>query len=282
MRGKHVHNRHNDSFCRICLFNYLRLNEWYRVNQQLGLPLMNNVKILLLSCAGLALSSCAATGIAAGVGVAAGTAAVQEGGVSRALSDARIQAEINERWFSHDVNMFTKLDLTVNQGRVLITGVVQDPQHRVEAVRLAWQPVGVLQVMNEIKVADSEGLVGYAKDVWISGRLRTALIWDSDVESINYSIDTVQGTVYLMGFAQDQGELNHVIEKARTTSGVKQVVSYVKLAGAPEQRTAGYVPPHAGQGDPVNGTYTAPAAPAPQGTASDGEPIQWNQESVYD
>ena len=69
--------------------------------------------------------------------------------------------------------MFTKLDLTVNQGRVLITGVVQDPKHRVEAVRLAWQPTGVVQVINEVKVADSEGIIGFAKDAWISGRIRT-------------------------------------------------------------------------------------------------------------
>ncbi len=243
---------------------------------------MSNTKILLLSCAALALPSCSAVGIAAGAGVAVGTAAVQEGGLSRAMSDARIQAEINELWFSHDVNMFTKLDLTINQGRVLITGVVQDPQHRVEAVRLAWQPAGVLQVMNEIKVADSEGIVGYAKDAWVSGRLRTALIWDKEVESINYSIDTVQGTVYLMGFAQNQAELNHVIEKARTVSGVKQVVSYVKVAGTPDQMTAGYVPPNAGQGDPVNGVPRPAESAAPQGQAADGEPIQWSQDSIYD
>ncbi len=240
---------------------------------------MKNYTVLTLSCAALMLSSCTAVGIAAGVGVAAGTASVQEGGLSRAVSDARIQAEINERWFSHDLNMFTKLDLTINQGRVLITGVVQDPQHRVEAVRLAWQPVGVLQVMNEIKVADSDGIVGYAKDVWISGRLRTALIMDRDVESINYSIDTVQGTVYLMGFAQDQAELNHVIEKARTVGGVKQVVSYVKLVGAPEQRTAGYVPPHGGQGDAVNGVVVESR---PDSDVADGDPIQWSQDSIYD
>lgn len=242
---------------------------------------MKNLPVLTLSCAAMLLSSCTAAGIAAGVGVGVGTAAVQEGGVSRALSDARIQTEINERWFSHDINMFTKLDMTVSQGRVLLTGVVQDPQHRVEAVRLAWQPVGVVQVMNEIKVAESEGIVGYAKDAWISGRLRTSLILDKDVESINYSIDTVQGVVYLMGFAQDQGELSHVINKSRTVEGVKQVVSYVKLNGVPEQRTAGYVPPHAGQGDAVNGVAVE-QKPAPEAITSDGEPIQWSQESVYD
>ena len=176
-----------------------------------------DARILMMPVALFALSSC--TSLALGTGVFLGTASVQEGGLSRAASDARIQAEINQRWFSYNVDMFTKLDMTVNQGRVLLTGVVQDPQHRVEAVRLAWQPAGVVQVINEIKVADSEGIVGYAKDAWISGRIRAALILDRDVESINYSIDTVQGSVYLMGFAQDQGELNHVVGIARTVGG---------------------------------------------------------------
>ncbi|MCD8562525.1 MAG: BON domain-containing protein [Alphaproteobacteria bacterium] len=116
-------------------------------------------------------------------------------------------------------------------GRVLITGVVQNPENRVEAVRLAWQPEGVKQVINEIQIADSPGIGDYARDTWIATRLRTAIMFDSKVQSINYSIDVVKGNVYLMGVAQNQAELNHVIEKARTIPDVKRVVSYVKLAG---------------------------------------------------
>ena len=186
---------------------------------------------LLLSV--LVLPSCA--GLLVGAGASTGIAAAQEGGISRAASDARIQLEINELWFRYDVETFRKLDLTINQGRVLITGVVQDPEHRVEAVRLAWQPKGVKQVINEIRVADSEGLVGFAKDTWITTRLRTALTFDRSVLSINYSIDTVQGTVYLMGFAQSREELNRVIETARTINGVNGVVSYVKFVGTPNR-----------------------------------------------
>jgi osmotically-inducible protein OsmY len=177
----------------------------------------------------LFLPSC--TGLLVGAGATAGIAAAQEGGLSSAASDARIQLAINELWFSYDVETFRKLDLTINQGRVLITGVVQDPEDRVEAVRLAWQPRGVQQVINEIQVSESEGILGFAKDTWISTRLRTALTFDRQVLSINYNIDTVQGTVYLMGFAQNREELNRVIETARTISGVNGVVSYVKFVG---------------------------------------------------
>ncbi len=221
--------------------------------------------VLLLSC--VTLSSCA--GLALGTGVAVGTAAVQEGGVGRAASDALIQTQINDLWFRHSVDMFTKLDMTVNQGRVLLTGVVQDPQHRVEAVRMAWKPKGVKQVINEITVADSDGIVGYAKDSWIGTRLRSALIFDRDVESINYSIDVVQGTVFLMGFAQDQRELDHVIGIARTIPNVTRVASYVKLVGTPELVGA---QPALGDGSSLDTTRPADAANAP---------IEWSQDSVY-
>ena len=87
------------------------------------------------------------------------------------------------------------------------------------------------QVINEIRVAEGEGLPGYVRDQWITTRLRTAITLDRDVQSINYSIETVDGVVYLMGAAQNQAELNRVIEIARTISNVKQVISYVKMIG---------------------------------------------------
>jgi osmotically-inducible protein OsmY len=178
-----------------------------------------------------ALGACTPLGMATGAAASVGVAASQEGGLSRAASDLRIQAEINDLWFKSNVNSFLKLDLTVNQGRVLVTGVVQDPEERVEAIRLAWQPEGVKQVINEIQVANSRGISGFARDSWITTRLRTALTFDRNVQSINYSIDTVKGVVYLIGTAQSQAELNRVIEIARTIPDVRRVVSYVKLAG---------------------------------------------------
>ncbi len=181
------------------------------------------------------LSACGAVGLAAGAGAAVGIASQQEGGVSSAASDVRIKAMIADKWFKYKVDTFSKLSTTVDQGRVLITGVVQNPDDRVEAVRLAWQVEGVKQVINEIRVADSDGLPGFVRDTWISTRLRTALTLDKNVGAINYTIDTVQGTVYLMGVARNQAELDRVIEIARGISNVKQVVSYVKPLGEPVQ-----------------------------------------------
>lgn len=187
--------------------------------------------IALLLSTSLLLSACTGLGMVTGAAAVTGISAAQEGGVRGAISDTAIKLRINDLWFKYDVDAFTKLQTTIDQGRVLILGVVQNPEHRVEAVRLAWQVEGVKQVMNEIRVEKSEGVKGFVRDAWITSKLRTMLTIDRDVQSINYSIDTVQGIVYLMGVAVNQKELNHVIEKVRTTSGVKKVVSYVKLAG---------------------------------------------------
>lgn len=195
------------------------------------------MKIILSAVSILALTGLLAACTPVGVGVAAGStvgvAAAREGGIKGGLEDARISAKINDLWFRHDIDMFRKLNLTVDQGRVLITGVVQKPEHRVEAVRLAWQADGVKQVINEVKVTGSEGITGWSRDVWISGRLRAAILFDKNIQGVNYSIDTVQSVVYLMGIAQNQAELDKVTAHARQVPYVKQVVSYVKMAGTP-------------------------------------------------
>lgn len=208
---------------------------------------------LSLILSGFLLSGCTGLGLVTGVAAVVGMSAAQEGGLSRAASDTAIKVRINEAWFQYDVEAFQKLSTTVNQGRVLITGVVQNPEHRVEAVRLAWQVKNVTQVINEIRVADSEGVKGFVRDGWITSRLRGSLTLDRNVQSINYSIDTVQGVVYLMGVAQNQKELNHVIETARTISGVRQVVSYVKLAGEPlaEEKSEADTAPQTLKSEPV-------------------------------
>lgn len=229
-------------------------------------------RLMLLLCSILIIPSCTPVGIATGAGATLGVAAAQEGGISGAATDLRIRAQINDLWFRSNVDSFLKLGLKVDQGRVLVTGVVQNPEERVEAIRLAWQPEGVKQVINEVQVADSAGIVGYARDSWITTRLRTAMTFDRNIQSINYSIDTVKGIVYLIGTARNQAELNRVIEKARTIPDVKRVVSYVKLAGTSVGSSSSQQTGNAGQ-------YNAPAS-AGQDMSGNFEPLPLNPDEV--
>jgi len=251
---------------------------------------MSKHLLLLAVVSVLALNACTPVGAGLAVGTAAGTAAAREGGIKASLEDARISAKINDLWLKHSFDMFNKLNLTVDQGRVLITGVVQKPEHRVEAVRLAWQADGVRQVINEIKVDKSEGIKGWARDNWISGRLRAAILFDKDIQGVNYTIDTVQSVVYLMGIAQNQTELNKVMTHARSVPYVKQVVSYVKLSGTPMNQvippqmpaqgiqSGAPVQPGAVDSVPLGTSHNAPVTPVqpayPYGTAIPNPPPQ--------
>jgi osmotically-inducible protein OsmY len=229
--------------------------------------------LVLLSSAAL-LSGCGAAGLAAGAGAVTGIAAAKEGGLQSSIVDEAVRLKISDLWFKKDVDMFSKLNLTVNQGRVLITGVVQNPEDRVEAVRLAWQPKGVKQVINEIRVGKAGNIGNYAQDSWISSQIRGKMIFHRDIQSINYSIDAVQGSVYLMGVAQNQEELNRVVRLCQSIKGVKEVISYVKLSGEPSGSTAsatsapGMVPSSApmdsAAGAPmdIGPSYSDPAYPA--------------------
>jgi osmotically-inducible protein OsmY len=249
---------------------------------------MKFLSLLILTLSPLIVAGCTPVGAGLAVGSTAGVAAAREGGIVASLEDTKISAKIHDLWFRHDFEMFSKLNLTVDQGRVLITGVVQKPEHRVEAVRLAWQADGVRQVINEIKVDKSEGIKGWARDNWISSRLRAAILFDKDIQSVNYSIDTVQGIVYLMGIAQNQEELNRVMSHARTIPYVKQVVSYVKLSGTPMNQvlppampdgSAAPMPgpvaaePLPGTSAPLQGYPTYPNAPATGGPGGRPQPI---------
>ncbi len=226
----------------------------------------------------LVLPSCSPIGMAAGAGAALGISSAREGGIKSTVSDVKIKALISDKWFKYDLETFAKLNLTANQGRVLVTGVVQNPDHRVEAIRLAWQVEGVNQVINEIRVADGEGLPGYVRDQWITTRLRTEMTFDRDIQSINYSIDTVAGTVYLMGVAQNQVELNKVIERARVLPHVMQVISYVKQAGEPLEPYRESGQPEWGQQDAVQSEGSSAYSPPPYSSAPvESESILWPQ-----
>jgi osmotically-inducible protein OsmY len=186
------------------------------------------------ACIGAALIAAAAPSL---TGCAIATSPAQERGFTGAVSDTAIRTEINALWINHNVKMASDVQLSVTEGRVLLTGKVDDPQLRVDAVRLAWQADGVREVINEVQVVSKEaGLQEYARDSWITTRLRTELLMDASVRSINYSIDVVGGTVYLMGIARSQAELDRVLNHARNLPYVKQVVNYVLLKGDPRRR----------------------------------------------
>lgn len=175
----------------------------------------------------LALTGCVAAATTAATQGA--KIAAEERSISSASSDAKIQLRINDKLLKHSTSLFSNVDLTVTEGRVLLTGNVPKVEDRVKATELVWQVPGVKQVMNELKVKEGGGVSGYASDSWLVTKLRSQMILAKDIVSINYNLDVVDGIVYVTGVAQDQAELDRVRNLIRGTTGVKDMISYVRI-----------------------------------------------------
>ena len=184
------------------------------------------VSVLLL-CA-LALSGCA--GAVVGVGTAAVAASTTEKGFSTSVSDGVIFAKLKDRFMQVNASLLTSIDVTVNDGAVLFTGKVKKPEDKIEATRLAWEIKGVREVVNELQVIDNSSIKDLAKDLAATATLRGKMIADEDISSLNFSIDVVNGIVYLSGVASTPEEMNKVLSHAKNLRFAQQVVSYIILA----------------------------------------------------
>ena len=180
---------------------------------------------LLLSPAWL--SGCANAVL--GFGTAAVVASTTEKGLSTSVADTQIHAKLTDQFIQSDFTLVTAVNVTVNDGAVLLTGKVKRPEEKVLATKLAWTVRGVREVVNELQIIDSSSIKDMAKDLAASATLRGKLISDKNVSSLNFSIDVVNGTVFLSGVAADVDEMRRVVEHAREVRFTKKVVNYIIL-----------------------------------------------------
>lgn len=177
---------------------------------------------------GLSLSGC--VGAVAGVGAAAVAAGNTEKGLGTSISDGVIRVKLADRFLQSDASLFTNVSVSVNDGAVLLTGAVEKPEHKVEATQLAWQTRGVIEVINEIEINDKSSIKDIAKDLAAAAQLRAKLIAEQGVSSINFSVDVVNGTVFLTGIASSEEEMNTVVALARELRFATNVVNYIRIS----------------------------------------------------
>jgi osmotically-inducible protein OsmY len=195
---------------------------------------MQIIKVFLPLAAMVFSSGCVPLLVAGGTETAVVVA--QERSVGNAVDDAGILLQIKNLYAKQDFkDLLANVEIKVVEGRVLLTGNVDKPDSQIEAVRLAWQVNGVKEVINEVQINDQAGILNYTRDVWISAQIRSRLLLEKGVRSINYSVLTVNQVVYIMGVAQDQVELDKVLKIASTTSYVQRVVNYARLRTDPRR-----------------------------------------------
>lgn len=189
---------------------------------QMRLKAPKGVGMLLL--AGLALTAGCATDGGGKAGPAASAAAT----TAAKVDDDAVRQAIEQKWDAAG-DLDSRLRVEVRDGKALLAGRAANPDERVLAVRLAWQVQGVSEVINEIGIGDESSLSDKATDMWITAQLRTALLTDPDISSRNYTIETVNQVIYLMGRGRSSVELERVRNHARDIARVRQVVSHVEV-----------------------------------------------------
>ena len=165
-------------------------------------------------------------------GSAAAVVEAQQGAknLDDTLHDTAILASVNHYLFQGDHVLFGNVSVTVEKGRVFLTGSVELPSDRIEATRLAWQAEHVREVVNEVQVRDTSAFVDTMRDSLINTRLRSRILVDSGINWMNVSADTVNGVVYLFGIVRSEEERERVVNHAREIEYVVDVVDHISLA----------------------------------------------------
>ena len=145
------------------------------------------------------------------------------------VEDTIIVAQLKNAYFSNNEKIFFNVSVEVTEGRVMLTGSVEQIDERIEATKLAWGIEGVNEVINEIQISNDEGILDYADDLIMKTKINAKLLLDKDILNLNYSVEVVNGIVYLIGIAQSQEELDSVINISESTYGVQNVINYVRL-----------------------------------------------------
>ena len=186
--------------------------------------LINKFYIILIS---LLLFNCAQ--VATGTAVKLVTVNQEERSIGEFVDDVIIKSVIKNSYFDQNEKLFFNIDVEVSQGRVLLTGTVENINLKIEATRIAWGADGVQTVINEIQISNSDNILNYADDLVISTKVKGKLILDENINSLNYSIETVNKLVYIIGIARTEDEKDLVVEVTKDVYGVEEVIDYILI-----------------------------------------------------
>ena len=186
------------------------------------------IKIILIFLIGLNFSGCvgvSSTGIF-GTGV---SVAIDPRSLGTQIDDSIMQKNLSTRILLVNKNYFLSVKTKVIDGRIFITGKVDDPEEKLKLTKLAWETQGVRSVKNDLKIKEDFNFKQSAKDLLITSQLRTALIFNEKIKATNYQIDTYKKKIYIYGIATTTNEKDAVIEEANEIMDVENVIASILL-----------------------------------------------------
>ena len=184
------------------------------------------LRFSILSVLIIILTNCSIP-VATGVATKAVTVSNSDRSIGEFVDDVLIKAVLKNSYFDQSEKIFFNVDVEVSQGRVLLTGTVDNIDLRIEATRIAWGVKGVQTVINEIQISESDNILNFADDLVISTKVYAKLMLDEEVNSLNYNIETVNKVVYIIGISSSSDEKKKAIDLTKEVFGVEEVVEYI-------------------------------------------------------
>ena len=185
-------------------------------------------KFILVVLVGIILSGCvgvSSTGIF-GTGV---SVALDPRTVGTQIDDAIMQKNLTAKIIIRDKKHLISVKTKVLDGRIFLTGKVDNPEEKLQLTKLSWEIKGVRSVRNDIKIKEEFNFKRSAKDILITSQLRTALIFNKNIKATNYQIDTYKKKIYVYGIALTSEEKDLVISEATEILDVENVVASILL-----------------------------------------------------
>ena len=185
-------------------------------------------KLFLISLFLLILNSCVGTSSQGlfGTGVSIAT---DPRSLGTQIDDNLMQKNLTARLMLEDKKYLLSINAKVLDGRIFMTGKVEDPEEKLKITKMAWETKGVRSVRNNIIIKEEFNFKQSAVDLLITSQLRTALVLNKKIKSTNYNIDTYKKKIYIYGIAQSKDEQKEVIEEGKKVPDVDKVIASILL-----------------------------------------------------
>ena len=178
------------------------------------------ISVILTGCVGVGSKGLFGTGV---------SVALDPRTVGTQIDDSIMQKTISAKIIAKDSKYFLSVKTKVLDGRIFITGKVDNPEEKLQITKLAWETKGARSVRNDIKIKEEFNFKQSAKDILITSQLRTALIVNKNIKATNYQIDTYKKKIYVYGIALTSEEKDLVISEAKEILDVEDVIASILL-----------------------------------------------------
>ena len=194
----------------------------YKLKMRFKVLVLIFITLFLSGCVGVSSKGIFGTGV---------SVALDPRSLGTQIDDSIMQKNLSARLIIMDKKFFLSIKSKVLDGRIFLTGKVDNPEEKLKITKLAWETEGARSVRNDIKIKEKFNFQQSAKDILITSQLRTALILNKEIKATNYQIDTYKKKIYVYGIALTPDEKELVVNEAKEILDVEDVIASILLVG---------------------------------------------------